>query len=126
MFKRILTIIIAFVLVFSCTTVAFATGDDTELLPADGYKQGDVNMDSNIDVKDVILVLKHTVELITLTKEELALADIDSNGVVNVRDAIYIQKIIVNIQETPTEKPTVPDEYIEDDKPIELPFVPAG
>ena len=126
MLKKLLVIIVASVLMFSCATVAFATGDDTELLPANGYKQGDVNMDSNIDVKDVILVLRHTVELTTLTEEKFLLADVDLNGVVNVRDAIYIQKIIVNIQENPTEKPTVPDEYIEDDKPIELPFVPAG
>ena len=59
---------------FSCATVAFATGDDLEFLPADSYKPGDVNMDSKIDTKDVILVLKHTVGAISFTDEQCLLA----------------------------------------------------
>ena len=81
-------------------------------------------MDSKIDIKDVILVLKHTVGVISLTDEQCSLADMDTDAEVNVKDAIYIQRTIVNI--TPPVKPTnPPNEYVDDDKPIELPFIPA-
>lgn len=125
MLRKFLTIIVASIWVFSCTTVTFATGDDVELMPSNGYKNGDVNMDSNINISDVILVLKHTVDIIALDNQQYSYADIDSNNEINVLDALYIQKIIVDMNEAPTEKPTIPDEYIEDDKPIELPFIPA-
>ena len=115
---------VAFILVFSYSAVAYAEDDDLELLPSDGYKQGDVNMDSKIDIKDVILVLKHTVGVISLTDEQCLLADIDSDSEVNIKDAIYIQRTIVNMT-TPVKPTNPPNEYVEDDKPIELPFVPA-
>ncbi len=124
MFRRVFTMLVAFIMVFSYGEVAYAEDDDLELLPSDGYKQGDVNMDSEIDIKDVILVLKHTVGVISLTDEQCLLADIDSDSEVDVRDAIYIQGIIVNMT-TPVEPTNPPNEYVEDDKPIELPFVPA-
>ena len=125
MLRKALTIIVASILVFSCTTVALATGDNVEPMPSNSYQKGDINMDSNIDISDVILVLKHTVNIITLDDIQRSYADIDSNNEINVLDALYIQKIIVDTNEAPTEKPTIPDEYIEDDKPIELPFIPA-
>ena len=124
MFRRVSAILVVFVMAFSCSAVAFATGDDLEFLPADGYKQGDVNMDSKIDIKDVILVLKHTVGGISLTKEQCLLADMDTNGEANVKDAIYIQRAIVNIT-TPVKPTNPPNEYVDDKKPIELPFIPA-
>ncbi|MEE0265155.1 MAG: dockerin type I repeat-containing protein [Acutalibacteraceae bacterium] len=124
MFRRVLAILVAFVMTYSCATVAFATGDDLELLPADGYKKGDVDMDSKIDIKDVILVLKHTVGVISLTDEKCLLADMDKNGEADVKDAIYIQRAIVNAT-TPVKPTNPPNEYVDDNKPIELPFVPA-
>ena len=80
-------------------------------------------MDSKIDIKDVILVLKHTVGVISLTDEQCLLANIYTNGEANVKDAIYIQRTIVNIT-TPVKPTNLPNEYV-DDKPIELPFIPA-
>lgn len=116
-------------MILTCATVAFAVSDTTEFLPSYGYKKGDVNIDGDIDVKDVVLVLRHIVGMITFTDTQYSLADIDSNGNVNVLDALYIQELILNMPETPTEKPTIPatfpDKYEEDDKPIELPFVPV-
>lgn len=122
MFRRFLTILVAFAMVFSCATVAFATGDETELLPENSYKQGDVNMDNSIGITDVIFVLRHIIGKTTFNDKQCLLADMNSDDEISVVDAIYIQKIIVNIQEPSTEKPTVSDDY---DKPIELPFIPA-
>jgi hypothetical protein len=51
------------------------------------------------------------------------LANIYTNGEANVKDAIYIQRTIVNIT-TPVKPTNLPNEYV-DDKPIELPFIPA-
>lgn len=125
MLRKALTIIVASIMVFSCTTVALATGDNVEPIPSNSYRKGDINMDSNINISDVILVLKHTVNIIALNNKQCSYADMDSNNRINVLDALYIQKIVVDMNEAPTEKPTIPDEYIEDDKPIELPFIPA-
>ncbi len=112
--------LVVLILAFSCATSVVATNDETELLPADGYKQGDVNMDNHIDIKDVILVLRYAVGIIALTDKQAPLADINSNGEVTVIDALYIQKKIVNTQETPTEPTT--NKF---NKPIELPIIPA-
>ena len=60
------------------------------------YK-GDVNGDGTINAKDATLILKHSVELITLNSEQLDRADINGDGKVNAEDATMILKVAVGL-----------------------------
>ncbi|MEE1281305.1 MAG: Ig-like domain-containing protein [Acutalibacteraceae bacterium] len=56
---------------------------------------GDVNDDGVINIKDVILVLQHNIDKIELNNTELEYADIDGSGIVDVVDAILLQRLIL-------------------------------
>lgn len=64
------------------------------------YK-GDVNGDGRINAKDATLILKHTVQLITLDTEQLDRADVNGDGRVNTSDATLILKIAVGLIHPP-------------------------
>lgn len=120
MYKKFIATLLVLLMILSFTTIAFATSDDLEMLPNVKYPIGDVDMDEKILIKDATLLQKHLAKLVTLSQQQILLADTNSDNVVNITDATRIQKHIAGMIEIvePTEKPT-------EDKPIELPFVPA-
>lgn len=58
---------------------------------------GDVNNDGKIDVKDVLAIMKHILELETLTGDQLKAADVNGDGKVDVRDASLVMKKALGI-----------------------------
>lgn len=58
---------------------------------------GDIDLDNSVTVADVTLLQKYVVGIATLTDDQKLLADCNGDGVINVRDATYIQKTIVKI-----------------------------
>ena len=67
-------------------------------------------MDSKIDIKAVILVLRHTVGVIFLIDEQCLIVDINSDDEISVLNAIYIQMVVV--MTTPVESANSPNEYM--------------
>lgn len=55
---------------------------------------GDVNGDGMVGIDDSILVLRHVAGLDTLSYEQLLLANVNTDNVVNVSDATAIQEIV--------------------------------
>lgn len=53
---------------------------------------GDVNLDCQVDYRDVELVLKYSMGLITLNEKQLKIADINLDGDVNLVDGILIMR----------------------------------
>ena len=53
---------------------------------------GDVNQDGLIDVRDVVLVMRHILELDTLNETEQNLADVNADGAIDVRDATLLMQ----------------------------------
>lgn len=51
---------------------------------------GDVNGDKKVNSQDALLVLQHSVNLITLTATQKTNADMDGNGKINSTDALMI------------------------------------
>lgn len=72
------------------------------------YKNGDVNMDKNLTIKDATLIQRHIVHLVTLTDEQAQLADTNLDGMVNIMDVTKIQKVVAQIEEMPIEDTTQP------------------
>ncbi|MBW3622394.1 MAG: dockerin type I repeat-containing protein [Armatimonadetes bacterium] len=61
------------------------------------FALGDVDKSGNVNVSDAVIVLKASVDQVTLTSEEAALADVDRSGVVDVGDAVQILRKSVNL-----------------------------
>ena len=57
---------------------------------------GDVNMDSSIDVLDVVLLLNFILEYINPTEDQIWLSDLNQDGILNVLDIISLVNIILN------------------------------
>ena len=58
---------------------------------------GDIDLDNSVTVADATLLQKYVVGIATLTDDQKLLADCNGDGVIDVRDATYIQKTIVKL-----------------------------
>ena len=60
---------------------------------------GDVNMDGNINIDDATLVQKAGINLVTLTEQQYALANVnpEEDDIVNIIDVTYIQKWLAGV-----------------------------
>lgn len=54
----------------------------------------DIDLDNSVTVADATLLQKYVVGIATLTDDQKLLADCNGDGVINVRDATYIQKLL--------------------------------
>ena len=53
---------------------------------------GDVNQDGLIDVRDVVMVMRHILEFEALDETEQKLADVNADGAIDVRDATLLMQ----------------------------------
>ncbi len=117
MVKKAISLFVAVLMMVSvCVTSVYAIGNDTELLPDKTYESGDVNTDGQVNIVDVTTMQKYIVNLTTLSEYQVSLANVDGKERLDIKDATYLQKKIAGL---------IKDEEEDDDKPIELPFVPA-
>lgn len=71
---------------------------------AAAFKYGDINSDGEINVRDVVLLVRHVLQIegATLTAAEQAAADVNGDGLLNVRDiTLIMQKSLGHIDEFP-------------------------
>lgn len=78
---------------------AHATACCTVIVYSPGAKDnpGDVNQDGSVDAKDALLVLQHSVELISLDAGCQPLANINGDSKIDAADALLILQISVGI-----------------------------
>ena len=60
--------------------------------PPETYILGDVDGDGEVDAVDATLILRYSIDLITLTDKQLRAADVDGDGMVTPIDATFIQR----------------------------------
>lgn len=58
---------------------------------------GDVNNDGAVNSTDALVILQHSVKLITLTSAQFKVADMTGDGAVNSVDALQVLKICVGL-----------------------------
>ncbi len=156
MTKKILSIILVVMMLFSVSMVAtsaytvpdgFAVADkDVTEDKVDGEVYGfvgDADMNDNVNVRDATRIQKFAADLITLSDAEKVLADVNFDGAINVKDATIIRKVIADIavdapvgqliytpvKGTDPEKPTDPEvdpSNPEDEQKIASDFVLHG
>ena len=98
--KRVTAILLSLLLILSCAQ-AFAKSYDS-------YKNGDVNMDGTLSIKDATLIQMSLLGTVTLTGEQKELADVNLDGEVNITDVTKIQKVLADLDEMPSEEPVAP------------------
>lgn len=79
----------------------FLLSFDLDVTVLDEYMTGDINKDLNVTAADALLALQSTVEKVTLTDEEKALADMNNDSKVTSDDALLIlQKVVGKLGNT--------------------------
>lgn len=73
----------------------FLLSFDLDVTVLDEYMTGDINKDLNVTAADALLALQSSVEKITLTDEEKALADMNNDSKVTSDDALLILQTVV-------------------------------
>lgn len=63
----------------------------------------DVNADNRIDISDVVLVMRHVLQIDLLNQEQQARADINQDGVIDIRDVTLLMRHVLNAAEAPLE-----------------------
>lgn len=66
-----------------------------KLYGSEEYEVGDVDMNGELDTVDVLLIMRHAMEIIDLGEEGAALADFDGNGSVELLDALLLARAIL-------------------------------
>jgi len=57
---------------------------------------GDVNMDGNINVQDIILLVNIILDILNPTPDQFEAADLNADGIINVLDVIALVNIILD------------------------------
>lgn len=81
-------------------TTCTETSDSTEPTidsPSKFYSVGDVNMDSEVNIKDVTTLQKFLAKLIEFNNFQMTLAYCNTDGRVDIKDATYLQKKIAGL-----------------------------
>ncbi|MBQ7060441.1 MAG: carbohydrate-binding domain-containing protein [Clostridia bacterium] len=58
---------------------------------------GDVDFDGSVTVTDALLIMRHAMNIITLSEEAQAVADVDGNGSITVTDALTAMRMALGI-----------------------------
>ena len=70
--------------------------DDFKLEAVDfNIMLGDLNMDSNINILDVILIVGIIIEDFIPSEYEINVADLNNDGIINILDIVSIVNIII-------------------------------
>ncbi len=98
MCKKFLSVVLVAIFILSAGLVAVvATGNDLPILPGVENKQGDVNLDAKVNIKDATLIQKHLAKITEVLDFQLQLADVDGKEGVNIKDATHLQKWIAGL-----------------------------
>ena len=68
---------------------------DGEIVLFVGYVNGDVNRDSELDNRDLIMIARYLVELESFDDEQKELADYNEDGEINNIDLVLIARELV-------------------------------
>ena len=58
----------------------------------------DINADERISARDALAILKHVAKLDKMNIEQISIADISNDGLINAKDALYVLEIAAGIR----------------------------
>lgn len=96
--KTTIVLLSTFLFLFLISSITFA----------EPGRLGDVNDDGEIDVRDVVLVMRHVLEIEELDQDQEKYADVNCDGEIDVRDVTLIMQYVLDIiDEFPCDLPEV-------------------
>ena len=78
----------------------YAAANQLAFSKIDSEPVGDANGDSKINVRDVTSIQRFVGEFVQFADEQLAAADVDGNGIVDINDATYLQMYLAEYDVT--------------------------
>ena len=90
--KRIIRILCLLLVTATCVSICPAFTPITAY--ALEYKKGDINGDGDITTKDALLTMRYVAKLQDLNNEQVAVADFDGNGSIDLEDARGILRYV--------------------------------
>ncbi len=97
MIKRFISVLLILMVIICGAPAIFAIDDDTELIPWWDFQQGDVNLDTKVNIKDATLIQKHLAKLSSLSEHQLVFADVDGKEGVSIKDTTHLQKWLAGL-----------------------------
>ena len=94
--KKFTSLIISIMLVTSVMLTVSAYSDSE-------FVNGDVDLNGKLSIRDTTYIQKYLAKKLSLTSQQMRLADFNLDGEVNIWDATKIQKVIAKIEDMPTE-----------------------
>ena len=79
-------------------TAYFDVAAPFSLVDLNTQPQGDINSDEVTNIQDIILTIGEIMGTINLSAEQVAIADINSDGIVDVLDIVQLVNLILNPQ----------------------------
>lgn len=93
--KKIIAITLALASIMVLSIPAFAT--TTKTTPTKTVIIGDVNGNGKIDLVDALLVVRHAMNISSLTEDQMTRADVNKDGNINLTDALLIIRTAMGI-----------------------------
>ncbi len=78
-------------------TVLLLFSSYTPTAEAVGY--GDLNEDGSVDVRDVVKIMRHLLELDLLPQDLQVAADVNGDGIVDINDVVIIKRYVLGLIE---------------------------
>lgn len=91
------TSLIISIMLFTSVMLTVSAYSDSE------FVNGDVDLDGQLSIRDTTYIQKYLAKKLSLTSQQMRLADFNLDGEVNIGDATKIQKVIAQIEDMPTE-----------------------
>lgn len=102
-FLKVLALVTLLAIAFTLLPASALTSNAAGL-PAIGQQMvgtssvlGDVNNDGNVSASDALMILRYSLDIISLTGEQLAAADCNGDNTVNTSDALVLMRYCVGI-----------------------------
>ena len=90
------TSLIISIMLFTSVMLTVSAYSDSE------FVNGDVDLDGKLSIRDTTYIQKYLAKKLSLTQQQIRLADFNLDGEVNIGDATKIQKVIAKIEDMPT------------------------
>ena len=74
------------------TTTTVTTPAETTTITEPTFRLGDVNLDGNVNVQDVVLLQKYLIQKATLTKAQGTAANYQKDAVIDVLDLLALKR----------------------------------
>lgn len=124
---RLSVFVFAVLFALSCFSItAFAEDGEAEVAPGGVYRQGDVDANKDINIKDATFIQKHLANLLEFSYSQQRRANVDGESALNIKDVTFLQKFLAKLEPQLFEPKAMHQGTPNDeDNIITLPIIPA-